>query len=329
MTLSLAAPGPCAGASPGARPRRNLAATVPGEGRDALAVVPDDWGPKLRTDAGAVALVRCGPDAIGFIAPAHLAIVLLTPQPRRESALATGSRRSFHAPAGVVEIMPVGADFYGSWSAAKESILFAIDDTSLRSIAEREFGADRFEFRPPPSSTIDLHALGLAQSLQRELARNDGASPRFVEAIITALSLHLLREYSSLSDRRPKQLRAKGGLAPGIWRRIEDHMRAHLGEPLTVARLAGVAGLSASHFLRAFREHTGKPPHAYLFDLRVRQAERLALETDLTLAEVASSTGFSSQSHMTTALRKVSSRTPGELRRLRRMRDAAADNAIK
>lgn len=307
--------------------RRDRSATPPdAAGHDALGILPDDWGPKLRTTSAGVALVRCGPDAISFVAPTNLAIVLLTPQPNREAALATDTRGRFDAPAGVVEIMPSGADFCGSWSVAKETVLVALDDATLRSIAERDFGADRFELRPPPRGTVDPQAFGLAQALQREMIREDGANPRLVEMLATALSLHVLREYSSLADRRPVRARTKGGLAPGVWRRIEDHMRAHLDEPLTVAHLAGVAGLSASHFLRAFREHTGKPPYAYLVDMRVRQAERLALEGNLPLAEVARSSGFSSQSHMTGAVRRATGRTPGELRRLRRMLDAGGND---
>jgi AraC family transcriptional regulator len=284
-----------------------------------LAIVPEAWGPKTRTSVGCVALVRCGPDSIRFVAPAHLVVILLTQQPNREAALSTDCRRHFQAPVGTVEIMPYGSDFYGSWSVAKETILLGVDDVRLCALAEREFGTDRFEWRPPPHSTIDPQALGLAQALRFELARDDGANPLFVETVTTALSLHLLREYSSFADRRPAHSRTKGGLAPGIWRRIDAHMRAHLHEQLTIASLAGMAGLSSSHFLRAFREHVGKPPYAYLTDLRIREAERLALETELPLAEVARRSGFSNQSHMTTVLRCATLKTPGELRRLRHM----------
>src|SRR4051812_8508645 len=45
--------------------------------------------------------------------------------------------------------------------------------------------------------------------------------------------------------------------------RARDYIEAHLGEEVELARLAQIAGLSRSHFIRAFQKETGLAPHAY------------------------------------------------------------------
>lgn len=97
-------------------------------------------------------------------------------------------------------------------------------------------------------------------------------------------------------------------------RAVLDYMAANFERGLTIAEVARVAGLAPNYFLRAFRQELGTPPHQYLLALRVTAAERMLLETDLGLAPIAYATGFSSQSHMTTAFTKLRGRTPGTYR---------------
>ena len=97
--------------------------------------------------------------------------------------------------------------------------------------------------------------------------------------------------------------------------RAVDHAEAHLGEALSVAELAGVAALSPGHFARAFRAAIGEAVWAYVQRRRCERARDLLLSTRLPLAEVAHQTGFASQSHLTTSLRRRFGATPGDLRR--------------
>jgi AraC family transcriptional regulator len=91
-------------------------------------------------------------------------------------------------------------------------------------------------------------------------------------------------------------------------------MEGNLGHSLTVAEIAAVAGLAPNYFLRAFREEMGTTPHQYLLALRVTAAERMLVNPEMDLAEIAYAAGFSSQSHMTTAFGKLRGQTPGAYR---------------
>jgi AraC-like DNA-binding protein len=76
--------------------------------------------------------------------------------------------------------------------------------------------------------------------------------------------------------------------------RIDDDPAA----PVTLAELAGEAGLSRYRLLRAFARELGLPPHAYIVQRRLTLARRL-IRARVALAEVAVRAGFYDQSHLT------------------------------
>jgi AraC-like DNA-binding protein len=66
--------------------------------------------------------------------------------------------------------------------------------------------------------------------------------------------------------------------------------------------------------LRAFRAETGLPPHAYLNQLRVREARAL-LDRGVAPAEAAARTGFADQAHLTRHFKRVVGVPPGAFQR--------------
>lgn len=103
------------------------------------------------------------------------------------------------------------------------------------------------------------------------------------------------------------------GRERGPVRRARDYLEAHAGGEIDLATLAGVAGLSRFHLIRAFRKETGLTPHAWLSDLRVRRARRL-LARGIAPAEAAAMCGFADQSHLTRAFKARIGTTPGRFR---------------
>ncbi|WP_407923508.1 helix-turn-helix domain-containing protein [Algihabitans albus] len=91
-------------------------------------------------------------------------------------------------------------------------------------------------------------------------------------------------------------------------------MRDRLADDISLSDIADSVGLSPQHFARAFSRETGMPPHRYLMGLRVERAREFLAESNLPLAAVAIKSGFCSQSHMTTAFKRVLGTTPGRYR---------------
>ena len=110
---------------------------------------------------------------------------------------------------------------------------------------------------------------------------------------------------------------ARGGLAPWQMRRITEYTERHLGHTIKLIDLARLAGMSRSHFSRAFRTTTGIPPHRWHLNARIRHAQELLLDNGLPLVEIALRTGFADQSHFTRCFQRQIGTTPGAWRRMR------------
>jgi AraC family transcriptional regulator len=88
-------------------------------------------------------------------------------------------------------------------------------------------------------------------------------------------------------------------------------MNKHANEDLILEEPAAMAGLSAKHFARAFRQSTVVLPHRWLIQRRIKGAKKLHITADLGQAEIALACGFADQSHFTAAFRRGPGVMPG------------------
>lgn len=92
-------------------------------------------------------------------------------------------------------------------------------------------------------------------------------------------------------------------LPPALQRAIVA-MRQAAEQPLPLPRIAEAAALSPRSMDRLFHAHLGMSAGGYFRQIRLSHARALALETRLTLAEIALRTGFSSATTLARAYRR-------------------------
>jgi AraC-like DNA-binding protein len=83
-----------------------------------------------------------------------------------------------------------------------------------------------------------------------------------------------------------------GGEGLGAVEKMARHMAEHVGEPLRVERIAAAAGCRPNHAMALFRRRCGLTIGEYLARLRVTLAQRLLLESDAKVTDVAFACGF-------------------------------------
>jgi len=66
-------------------------------------------------------------------------------------------------------------------------------------------------------------------------------------------------------------------------------------QDIATETLAEIEHLSCAHFRRLFKAKTGMTPTQYITAVRLKNAEQMLLETDLSIKEIAKSVGFSDQ----------------------------------
>jgi transcriptional regulator GlxA family with amidase domain len=91
--------------------------------------------------------------------------------------------------------------------------------------------------------------------------------------------------------------------------------REHLSEPMSVERLAEVAGLSVRQFSRAFASGTGMTPAKAIERLRVEAARPRIEDGRETLDTIAEAVGFANPERMRQSFIRILGHTPRALRR--------------
>ncbi|WP_163266290.1 helix-turn-helix domain-containing protein [Chelativorans alearense] len=276
-----------------------------------LDVIPESAGPRLATAGGGAIYSVREPGSQAFLTESHFVEVMLAPALRNRMALGSDKMQEYDAPVGATVIYPANVEGRAIWSSTKESVIVALRPERLGELAARELDADHVALQPPAFGTVDLKALHIAQLLKMELLRQETASELYADSLVTLFGIHLLRTCSGV-NRLPAK--ANGGLCASSARRVQEFLNENLSRKLSIAELAAICGLSPFHFIRAFAKTFGQTPHRYLLVLRLAFAEKLLVEGNTAIADIAYLSGFSSQSHLTAAMKKYRHATPAEIR---------------
>lgn len=160
----------------------------------------------------------------------------------------------------------------------------------------------------------DRGVQALAHELRRVLRDERGGEAAYVEALAEGLFVRA----AAVAARAPGGSSAVQALAPGKTRRVTDFIEAHLDQPLSVAELAELVGMSRGHFSRAFAAAIGETPRRFVLQRRLEAARQRLERPDEDLATIALRSGFSSHAHLSSAFRAVFGMTPSAYRRSQR-----------
>jgi AraC family transcriptional regulator len=183
---------------------------------------------------------------------------------------------------------------------------FFIDSELIETVA-REMGGKgkvRFENRvcetPPELLTI-------VQLFFQETAKAMPGNVLSISSLETMLAVTLLRHL-------PNNQELKLGRAEGMDRhsveRVKEFIHQHFQENLKLEELARVANYSSYHFIRFFKQATGKTPYEYLMDVKIEKAAQMLQNKELSITEVCYSCGFVNPSHFSTVFKRKKGVSP-------------------
>lgn len=95
---------------------------------------------------------------------------------------------------------------------------------------------------------------------------------------------------------------------------ILAHIRNHYGEELSIERFAEQMGMSVGHFSRVFKEEVGEKYVEYIARVRLSEAKRLLLDTDMKIDEIAERVGYWGRSSFIRVFRRYEGITPAQYR---------------
>ncbi|MGY1625185.1 helix-turn-helix domain-containing protein [Geodermatophilus sp. SYSU D00965] len=220
--------------------------------------------------------------------------------------------RSRTVPAGGLFIQPAGRDLTVELGGPLRTVHLYLSDEVLQDAADGGRPVELAE----ELGTSDRLLEQLVLSMDETLRGWEPAARTYVEQLGSMVAAQLVRRHgvrgssADAADDRPA-----GGLGDRQFAAVRAAMEDRLAEPVSLAELASIAGLSVSQFSRQFKARTGLAPHRFLLGLRVDHACRLLRTDTAPIADIAVRCGFSHQEHLTRVMRAHLDTTPGAVRR--------------
>ncbi|MFZ4693518.1 MAG: helix-turn-helix domain-containing protein [Verrucomicrobiia bacterium] len=148
----------------------------------------------------------------------------------------------------------------------------------------------------------------------REYALKPTGFARGLEALVTRILLHLVRQHGAamtVPGHRPG-IGDLGRLLPSL-----DAMRKRHAEPIPIVTYARLAGWSEPQFRRVFHRAMGISPVQHLVRLRMERACWILRHTSQTVEAISSAVGYAEVAFFARIFRREMKVTPGAYRRLR------------
>jgi AraC family transcriptional regulator len=202
--------------------------------------------------------------------------------------------------------VPAGHDYY-DWHDPRTPARMAFFYFAPEALPLAVANGNVEQVLPPRLFFEDAALLATAQKL---MALIEGPQPddcSYLQALGVVLAHELVRNNQGSPNGK---VTIRGGLAAWQQRVVTSYIDEHLAEPVPLATLAGLAGLSTYHFCRAFKQSFGVPPHRYHTSQRIEHAKTLLAKPSFTVTDIGLTVGFSETSSFTAAFRKATGLTP-------------------
>lgn len=169
------------------------------------------------------------------------------------------------------------------------NVHFAADTVSSR-ILERLVSSKKRLFVPDDAHFEKItHLVTIMESLQGENFGRDPIISRLLECVLLLLTASAKggsEDDAIHSTRENKPIQ-----------KAVTYVHEHFKENPSLSEIASVAALNERYFCTCFREYTGKTYKEYLKELKLSYARRLLLVSEMSVTEIAESSGYSTQSH--------------------------------
>jgi AraC-like DNA-binding protein len=165
-----------------------------------------------------------------------------------------------------------------------------------------------------PRGPLFMH---LASLMVAEIESSGVGRSLVLEHIAQIIFVHMLRAHADDVERPSSWLAALADDGVGAALRA---MHSDVGRRWTLQELAEISRMSRSTFAAAFKEKVGMTPLGYLIEWRMRLARDALRNDSRTLSELATATGYKSESAFSTAFRRVVGSSPQQFRNAARRR---------
>jgi AraC family transcriptional regulator len=244
--------------------------------------------------------------------PFHHLAVRLDHAPMKMGWKSDGRLHNTDLPHDHVSVIPAGASVTSWWNRPVDfACLYFTPQAVTSAVDEELLVSSRWELRPvlaiqaPAISTL-IRAMAKDTQMGQPYGRMRG------DALFQQMATLLVVDGRLFKDKR-----YKAGIGDRRVRRALDFIHAHVTDDLDLERIALASETSLFHLSRLFRQSTGYPVWRYVSRLRVQMAMGLMKDHTLTLAQIATISGFASYSTFSATFTAEHGLSPSRFRQKR------------
>jgi AraC family transcriptional regulator len=247
-----------------------------------------------------------------------IGVTMVSHNPSHKSSLISEGK-TYHipfckGPTKYVQLVPPQCPFIGIRGAEMDATQLYLRPEFLSQIAHESVNPERVEIDPAYiHPKIDPLIWQISLSLTTVLQTAPQNSAFYADSMATALAAHLLQFYTT----RQHTLREySDGLSSAKLNQAIDYINEHLGEDLSLTKIAAQVDMSQFYFCRLFKQSVGITPHKYLLQQRVERSKSLLRQRELTIFDIAADCGFANPSHFAKCFRQHTGVSPQQFRSL-------------
>lgn len=175
------------------------------------------------------------------------------------------------------------------------------------------YPSDRFSNLIPAGTPLAIEMSAIASRIEAELRDQSPGYRSVAKGSLLQLCALLLREHAS---RLTEDDHDRRGTAFHEVRELLAYVESHYTEPLGIAELARLMGLSPSRASRRFLEATGRSFKDYVVQLRLNEARRQLIGTSVPVTDICFASGFQSLASFYRSFASAEGISPADYRRL-------------
>lgn len=127
----------------------------------------------------------------------------------------------------------------------------------------------------------------------------------FFDLFYEMLKADLIKSVDIYENKRTSQMKV-----------VLDYIDSYYWEDISVNSLAKMVHYSEYHFMKVFKQYTGKTLISYLNEVRIEKSKYLILNTNHSITEIATEVGFNNPSYYIRKFQSIQGMTPHKFRKM-------------
>jgi len=151
----------------------------------------------------------------------------------------------------------------------------------------------------------------LVKEFMQEAAQKQTGYQFILQSLETQIIVHLLRH---METNLPSPVLHKRYNEDARIKKVIDYLFDNYAEDFSLEEIAGFANYSPYHFIRFFKDCTGKTPFQFLTEIKIAKAKELLANTNYSICEIALSCGYKNRTHFSNVFKKAVGASPRDYR---------------